>query len=295
MFENLIFCENCRNKVDEINQLQFVEEDSDRGFCSESCIMEFYRPFLKQFEIEEIAMRKNLSIEDEPNYSKILGDKKILDNILNNPTEIWLGANDLGKQYYTHILALKEGGKDLFFIAICSYIENGPSFIFYRIITEHISLLNHYKRDIQFESNELNISTSNENDISMEEHEVPTEIIELLDSKKSSFLAEMMIHRKENDIEFEKFHLYDKYINLTLEQADEIYEFEDDEGDILNTYIKSFQIDGMGFYYVVICLPFSVSEKDKQAFLPILSFPSIDNDLYPIYAKGEMLNKKLKN
>ena len=191
-----------------------------------------------------------------------------------------------------HLLNIKQEDKNLIFVTICSYIESGPSFVYYRTVTEFKALVQKYRRDHFVEEGDVLPVVNKEEPVDIE---LPADIMDSLDLKKSTFLAELMLHRKDEDIQFEQFHLYDEYLSQTLEKPDEIYEFVDEEGDSLNTYIKSFKLDSKAFYYVVICYPYTIIEENKKALLPILTFPSIDNELYPLYAKGNKLNNQLKN
>ena len=105
----------------------------------------------------------------------------------------------------------------------------------------------------------------------------------------------MIEKRNAADIPIEQFFNYDKYLDLTIENPDEIYELEDDEGDTIHTFIKSFKEGEVSFFYVVITLPHRIPEVKEMAVLPILGFPSVDESLYPEYAIGKKLNEILKN
>lgn len=296
MLKSLYFCENCRKKVENVAEIHFVEENSDRGFCSEKCIMEFYRPYMIALEEEEYNFRKNCQIENEDDHSHITANEHYLDLALTSPLEIWHFENDFEQSFYTHIFKLSEDGEDIFFILICAYIDGGPSFVFYRLATKYKSLVDKYRRDTKFDK-ELpeNSADSVENSSGKVEVEIPTEVIEMLESKKSQMLAEMMINRSSGDIQFELFHKYDSYLDQTIQNPDEVYENEDDEGDEIYTYIRSFKQGDIPFFYVVICYLHQIGDGKESAVLPIIGFPSIDEMLYPKYAIGKKLNEKLKN
>ncbi|MDP7320915.1 MAG: hypothetical protein QF441_09920 [Bacteriovoracaceae bacterium] len=291
MLNSLYFCENCRQLVADVSQLHFVEENSDRGFCCENCIMEFYRPFLLAFENEEELLRDKLNLFDE-DYDDQLSEEGLLDRVLMQPDERWLDTNELGQKFYTHILRLNKEGIAFYFIAICSYIESGPSFVYYRLATKHEGLLQKYKRGEKLDA-QVSLEASEED--SVKDITIEPEVIDLLESKKSLLLAWLMEIRSEVDIEFEQFHLYDKYLSETIETPDEVYEYEDEAGDTLNNYIKSFKIDKTEFFYVVIAYPYEIAAENKMAILPILSFPSIDKSLYPHVTLGKKLTHALKN
>ncbi|MFT6631113.1 MAG: hypothetical protein ACJAS4_001060 [Bacteriovoracaceae bacterium] len=293
MIKDLYFCENCRIPIKTVGEIHFVEEHSDRGFCSESCIMEFYRPFMLDIEKEEASFREELGLVTEDTYSDILGNKHYLDLVLKAPTQTWYLKNELEQTFYTHILDINYNGNKLYFIIICSYVEGEPSFVYYRTATIHKNLVEKYRRDTEFSST-LPIE-DDVGDFHSEQIEIANDIIESLEGKKSSILAEMMENRNAADIQIEQFLKYDKYLDLTIEEPDEIYENEDLEGDMLHTFIKSFKEGEVPFFYIVITFPHKIPEAKEMAVLPILGFPSIDESLYPKYAVGRKLNEMLKN
>lgn len=287
MLEKSFFCESCRSRVSSIDNLFFVEDDSDRGFCSEDCIKKFYKPFMETLEVEEKAFRKSLNLleEEEPLY--YLTRQDLLDNTIFNPDQVWLLVNEVEQKFYTHIKSFIEDQKRFFLILICSYVDDGPSFVFYRTVTEFEKLVDMYKRNT-----EVSIKNGQAQDVIPFE-ELPLELIETLDRKKSLFLAELLSYRDDDDISFEFFMDYEKYLQDTIQNCDESYAFFDDEGDEIFTFIKSFMVDGESFYNMVLCYPFKIQNGIQM--VPILSFPSIDDSLYPHYIRGRKINEKLKN
>ncbi len=292
MINQLYFCECCRKQIENVGDLHFVEDHSDRGFCSEKCIKDFYRPYMQQLEIEEKEQRKSMQILAEEDDLDYLANEHYLNQALYHPHEKWLLENEMGQKFYTHILNIETELGPLYFILICSCIDNDPSFVFYRMVTRHIPLKEYYQRDIPVEENDS--SEKYVKDIE-DQYEIPADIIELLENKKSQILAQMMQERSPGDIAIEDFTSYDKFLEQTIENPDEIYEYEDAEGDVLNNFIKSFKVKELSFFYVAILYPYQIEKTGDKAVLPIMGFPSVDNNLYPNYALGKNLNEKLKN
>lgn len=295
---NLYFCEKCRIQVLDASELHFVEEGSDRGFCSENCILDFYKPYMLRFEQEEQEWRKELMLGAEKNCEQLLTSDDHLQKTLDEPSEVFVFETNTGQLFHTHINELQVNGELYFSILIVSYIEGSPSFVFYRTLTQSQGLTALYRRgdfvepskDVQKEQSEL-LSTMTD-----EEIELAEEILDEVESKKSMLLADLLMKRSDNDIDFERFHYFDKYLELTTAAPDEVYEFIDDHGDKLFTNIKSFKLDEEFFFYIVFTLPY----KNKQGVqssvqVPVLGFPSNDKDLYSVYAQGTALNEKLKN
>lgn len=289
MLEKTIFCENCRSKVSGIDNLFFIEDESDRGFCSEDCIKAFYKPFMETLEQEELIFRRNLNLSQEDDSLYYLTRQDLLDEAIYLPEEVWLLVNEVEQKFYTHIKTFFEDTKKYYLILICSYVDEGASFVFYRTVTEFESLVNSYRRSTEMALKE----NSNSPDMNEASEDIPMELIETLDRKKSLFLAELLSHRNDEDISFELFMDYEKYLKDTMRSCDETYAFEDDEGDEIFTFIKSFLVDDESFYTIALCYPYKV--KQGIQMLPILSFPSRDDDLYPHYIRGRKINEKLKS
>ena len=69
--DSLLFCSECKTIVNNLEDLYFVSEESDHGFCSEDCIETFYSPIVSQLQSDEIKFR------EESNRNSIYGlDRK---------------------------------------------------------------------------------------------------------------------------------------------------------------------------------------------------------------------------
>jgi hypothetical protein len=290
MIKKLYFCESCRSSVEDVTTLQFVEENSDRGFCSEKCILNFYRPYMMEFENEEDSLRETLGFQHEDQYLDITSNTHYLNTVLTRPEEVWVFENELGQKFYTHILSINNSGEEIYFIVTCSYVDGSPAFVFYRTVTQFPELVNKYRREDSVEVDEVVSETFHDG---QEDVDVPSEILKSLELKKSTMLANLLSVKKDNDIPFEEFPSYDPYLDETLESPDDVYEYEDDEGDVINTFIKSYCIDKLSFFFVVVTQQYK-TEKDIS-IVPILGFPSTDNEIYTHFATGKKINETLKN
>jgi len=297
MSKKLYFCNCCRVKVPKIESLLFVEE-SKRGFCSENCIVKFFTPYMEAFDAEEVLLREGLGILPDEVEPDIFHDKVLFEEALYGSSEVWSEKNDLGEEFFTHIHPL-EGG--LFYILICSYYEGEPAFVFFKTLTASIDLVGAYKRGSKYDNDAL-IDVSDDEDLELETTDgkledisLPAEIIEDMDLKKSEYLADLLDRRKETDISFEKFPMYDDYITLTLDEPDSEFQITDDAGDRIYTFIKSFQKNGEAFFYIVICLSVEIPGSKDRALMPVVTFPSIDDELYKFYAVGDKKNRRITN
>lgn len=266
--------------------------------------MEFHAPYMESFEKEEFELRQIAGIGSEQELNELYQRHDIFQNALTNPKEVWFEKNPIGEEYHTHIYEFKHEGEKTYYIIVCSYFDEAPSFVFFKSLTRSKELAELYrkggvKKDLDPKSQEASVKFEAEPHDEEEkgpEVEIPQDVLEDLDLKKSEYLATLLEVRSDDDISFETFSDYDEYLPLTIEDPDEIYSKEDEAGDEVHTYIKSFQAHGIPFFYVVICMKVDISQpKDHEALLPVLSFPSKDQGLYKDYAVGERISSMVKN
>lgn len=295
MTKKLYFCTACRKKVNKIEELLFVEE-SKRGFCTEACIINFYSPYMEFFDKEEVNRRELLGIDVSESDSGLYQDKELFEKVLYSPDEVWLERNELNEEYYTHILKMDKGAH---FILICSYYEGEPAFVYFKSITYNLDLVKLYQKEIYIDQETINKHSDPEDlDIMtdkelLDEIQLPRDLADDIDLKKSEFLAILLERRSDDDIAFEEYPLYDDYLSLTLDDADDEYHNEDDAGDEFMTFIKSFKKENKAFFYIALCLQVTIPTTNEVALLPVLSFPSTDENLYKFYAVGERKNNRL--
>lgn len=259
-----------------------VEDGSPRVFCTEKCIEDFYRPLVHHYQKVEKDLRAEYGLPREE-FAEFASKPEILERAFLKPDEIWCLKNDLGEEVYSFIARLE----NFSVIILCLVFDHRPSFIFLTSATADPRLI----REFQIGAKVRNIETFHEK--AKEETgslQIDQETISILESKKSSLLATLLERRLPSDIPFEQFTTYEQFYRETLEKPDEIYKWQDNEGDELYSYIKVHDSDGISFYYVVICVG-----RLAAQLLPILSFPTLDPGLYNNYKKGTLVSGKLKN
>ena len=114
--------------------------------------------------------------------------------------------------------------------------------------------------------------------------------IQLLESKKSKLLADILMNRSESDIPFEDYSGYESCYQETLDFPDEVFEKKDNEGDVIFSYIKSFN----NFFYIVTCLKRKL-DNDVVNVYPILALPTTDIKMCQEFRGGTKLTGPLKN
>ncbi len=279
--DSIYYCKNCKKVVSKIEDLLFVEDGSNLCFCSELCIEKFYAPLIDYFAGKIDKKRKDLNIEEE-SALEILDHPAAIDRVLHKPDEIWRLENELKEELFSFISKQKHGGEDVYVVALCFVFDHTPSFVLSLTASSNEYFIQNFQVGEEVES--------------LEDYHRETDDVTLLDStdfeeielKKSKLLADLMTHRKEFDIPFEDYTLYMDYLQQTIESYDELYEFNDEDGDSIFAYFKAFERSGVSFFYIALCMKI---EKDEQSLIvPIISFPTIDGDLSSNYKTGKQID-----
>lgn len=295
---NLYYCNHCKKFLPELEDLLFVEEGNNRGFCSEGCIEKFYQHLVDYFESREKDYREELSLNQE-DCLQFVGKPKLMELALASPQEIWHSKNQLQEEYFNFIRRVSENGHEPFYLIVtCLIFDNKPSFILAATATRDAKLLEKYKTESKLEGRVSSTNEENSEEIveGFQTVEIEEELLESIELKKSQLLANLLEERSPSDVPFERFDLYDAYIEETLQHPDEVYESKDDEGDTLLTYIKAHELNGTSFYYFCVCMKYGKELKEGiETLLPILTFPSLDGEIYEIYKKGIKVTGALKN
>lgn len=300
----LYFCNECKKVVGHLDDLLFVDEYSLKGFCSEDCIEDFYFPLIKYYEVMESSLRKKLNLLDEA-VNQIV-DQEMVEEVLATPDEIYRQSNELHETYYNFIKHYSHSSV----IVVTSVYRKEASFVFLTTRTSSKALINEFRtgeevRDWFSSLNEEEAPTGmmsvseEEFAAGMEEADADEDMIflQLLESKKSKVLADILIKRKDNDIPFEDYSGYESCFQETLDQPDEVFETRDNEGDKLFHYIKSFSMGTRAdesFFYIVICLKRNSDNATTNVY-PILALPTIDMEMCQEFRTGTRLTGPLQN
>lgn len=272
----LYYCTECKAVVAELDQLLFIEAETTKGFCSEDCIEDFYSPLIAYFENLEKTIRQKLSIDHEVIRTG-MDDKALIESIISDPGEVWHIQNELKESLYTYI---RHFG-DFSAVVIAAVYNEEASFVFFRTLTRSRAFLDEFRSKDQ--ENKMPPKANPEESFSEEDFA----FLQELENKKSRLLADLLVKRKESDIAFEEFSLYENCFQDCLETPDEVFESKDKEGDVFFVYIKSFLKNGKNFFYIISCLKRKDTEtvEDVSVF-PVLAFPTNDMDLVREFRSG---------
>jgi hypothetical protein len=283
-----------------LDDLLFIDEYSHKGFCSEECIEDFYYPLIKHYEIVENSLRRKHNIIGENPAGTII-EADLVEDVLESPSEIFRQTNELHETFYNFI----KHYSNFSVVVVSSAYRKEASFVFLATKTKSQALITEFrygemvtdwKRSEEEEDQEISVELEEEEVIVEDEHDENEDMIfiQLLESKKSNLLAEILMNRKDDDIQFEDYTGYESCFQETLDLPDEVFEKKDKEGDVIFTYIKAFSRGRETFYYIVACLK-RMMEGENVNVYPILAFPTYDLEMCQEFRGGTRLSGPLKN
>lgn len=283
-----------------LDDLLFIDEYSHKGFCSEECIEDFYFPLIKHYEVVEHSLRKkHNSLNELPPGAIIEAD--VVEAVLGQPDEIFRQTNELQETFYNFIKHFN----DYTVVVVSAVYRKEASFVFLATKTKLQALITEFRygemvtdwaRTEEEEDQEISVELEDEEVIMEDDHNDDEDMIfiQLLESKKSNLLAEILMTRKDHDIPFEDYTGYESCFQETLDSPDEVFEKKDKEGDVIFTYIKSFSRGRETFYYIVTCLKRVIVGETVNVY-PILALPTIDMEMCQEFRGGTRLSGPLKN
>lgn len=303
----IYFCSECKKILGHLDDLLFVDEHSHKGFCSEECIEDFYFPIIKHYEmIEHSLRRKHDLVHEIPSGTIISAD--VIEDVLSSPDEVFRQTNELSETFYNFIKKYN----NYFVIVVSSVYREEASFVFLATKTSSKELVKEFRfgemindwnsDDVEFSEAEISVDLEeperddrmmNDDDPNLDDDEDMI-FIQLLESKKSNMLAEILMNRKDSDIPFEDYIGYESCFQETLDTPDEVFEKKDKEGDLVFTYIKSFSRGSESFFYIVTCLK-RIMEGETVNVYPILALPTNDMEMCQEFRGGTRLTGPLKN
>ncbi|TDJ07189.1 MAG: hypothetical protein E2O68_03920 [Deltaproteobacteria bacterium] len=279
------YCNKCGKIFDNSEDILFVEDDSPRGFCSESCIETFFRPMVRLFEKIEENLRAKYNLQEEESL-KYLEFPNFLDELLKKPQEIWALENNLQEKYYFIFSSFKDRkGKDFYLVSICLFYQNRPSFLFLVTATYSEEFIAEFRAGVKLNKNLPMLPATRD--------AKEAELLGMVERKKTFLLTELLKLRDNNDISFYEFSEFESFVDPTIDGPDEVYSFIDEAGDKIRTYIKAFHSDQGAFYYYVLCL--KTGKKSDKGLIPIFSFPSRDGKIYRKFSQGSLVSGNLKS
>ncbi len=282
----IVECTHCKTKIEDVNKSIIVDDHRPAPYCSEKCVDSFYQSEIAHFLTQEKELRRDLQY-----FDKIIIDDQIkesyLKETLKDPQEIWQDTNPLGEKYYYLLSQFPYEDQTTFhFIIICKVFNSKPSFILHFTMGQDNRFINFYRTSKKIKGDEP------KDGFEKEQMVIPQAILNEIQVLRSEYFAQMLERRQSEDIRYEYFPLYEKFLQETLDNPDEIYEqVENDK--IISTSVKTAYLNESPFFYYVIGM--KIKEVDNEVILPIFSFPTTDIELCKYFNKGQLIQKQVKS
>lgn len=305
------FCNECKKVLGHLDELLFIDEFSHKGFCSQECIEDFYFPLIRYYEIVENGLRSKYKLLKE-DIASIMVDEDQVDETLANPSEVYRQVNELNESYYHFI----KHYSDHSVIVVSSVYQKEASFVFLVTKTRSLELLGEFRTGVAIDDwVERDMGAEGLPDLSdedmppefdyheqanaqSEEDDEDMVFMQLLESKKSKILADILMKKNDEDIPFEEYNSYDFCFQDTLDMPDEVFERKDNEGDTLFTYIRAFSSGNKqedSFFYIIVGIKRSLSSEHEVSVYPLLALPTNDMKLCQEFRQGIRISSPVTN
>lgn len=265
-------CHHCAAEIGNQERALFVEEELGRIFCSEKCIADYFSPDIGRLEKEYFRLTKagDLTPRERETYSHLRWIT------LQEPDEVWRQKTIEGDNRFTLISQFEPGSKKVWSICICLFLKGEPSFLYLAFATRNAAMVEHYRRGERVEwtkAAETTDETQGSNHLAG-----PWTEDEML-------RAQMGNERNSNDIPQEEFKAYERFVQETVEDPDELWSVKLTENSAsLYHFVKLFGKEDPSFWYIVVA-----KETGKEEEIEIVDvFPTRDVNLVNQYRRGEL-------
>lgn len=273
-FKYTDFCQSCRRALGADEKVVYVEEGTNRFFCSEKCIRTYYDPMAEYYRKQMLDIRDPHDISDSefPDY------ESYAPLCLANPDEAWIDSTENGETVSVFMANFQNEGGKFTYIVMCFCLEMEPTYILLSFPTRDKKLVEEFRRGQKTE-----VRQEPEEVAEPEVSPILTE--DFLARQGNAIEEEMLRFRKKTDIPKEEFEEHTHLIEQTIENPDEVWELQDDKDNTILTLITQ-QEESLA--YVVICTMEISPETGQESWRVIYSFPTNDPALVQHYRRGQL-------
>ena len=278
-----IHCSECEKTIPAKDQALFVEEEVGRYFCSEPCIVGHFTPEIEKLEREygKHVSANDLSSEERERYAHFRWMS------LEKPEEVWMEKTKVGDHRYTLISEYKPDHKPVWAVACCLMLRGDPSFLYLAFVTSDRFLVDSFRKGDQMKIVKDPSANKKEKSDTLGEQPLIERIPgadRLADSwtESDSVRASIIKGRKQSDIPVEDFGFYQKCMEETLQQPNELWSYSPKAAKRIYHFIKHYDHD-KSFWYVVI----AKDTTDETQIEIIDVFPTRDENLIELCRHGK--------
>lgn len=277
-----IHCCDCNKLIPAKQQALFVEEEVNRYFCQESCIVSFFTSEIEKLEREygRHVSPTDLSSEERDGFSHLRW------TTLENPDEIWREAMATGDNRYTMIAQYKNEKKPVWGVCVCLMLRGEPSFLFIAFVTNDRHLVDVFRKG---EKMKVVRKKGGAEELRNVEAQKPTEqesegqnVLAEPWSESDSVRATIIRHRKKDDIPVEDFGFYQKCLEETLQEPTELWSYSAKKVKRVYHFIREYEHD-KNYWYIVI----AKDTPDDTQIEIVDAFPTKDKTLMELCRHGK--------
>ncbi len=264
--EALQSCSQCQKRLGlpEGPEALFVEDHRIHLFCSEACIVAFFKPAMSALknEVERSRTSDDLSVAEQ---TALAGARWAT---LEKPDEIYVETLESGEERSILVRQFDDtAGSAYWCVGVTFFLQGDPSFLFHAWVTrDEQALVNPFR------------TRGKGGPITMATDQLAQDW-----TQNESVLAQLVQPRIKGDIPFSDFTQYEACIEETLRAPDEVWT-EAFAGMVIYSFLKSFvNADTQeNFSYVVL-----TRETEEEDQLEILdTFPTRDDGYLTTFRRG---------
>jgi hypothetical protein len=278
--EKINICENCSTGLFENDRALFVEEEIGRIFCSEACIANYFNPDIEILEKEYFRFlpSNDLSDDERDRYAHLKW------MTLQKPDELWCQKTLVGDSRYTLISEFQPGSGRIWFICICLFLKEQPSFLLLAFPTRSVEMVNHYRKGEKL----IKKNKASDHSVVAVEEKTANPVDRLAEewTEDETFRAQFNQERSEDDIQFQEYGKYQNFLEETLETPDEVWSLSVQMGGALKLYhfIKYYPDQNNGIWFLVVA-----RETENEEEIELLdAFPTRNLNLVEHYRTGKL-------
>ncbi len=236
--KSIVQCVCCQTPIVARDSAYFVEEEIGRLFCSEECIIQYFRPEIQILEKTyfKTVLPTELNADVRESYAHLRW------RALEAPSETYQEKLASGDLRYSFVAEGDHDGEKVYGVSVCLMLRGEPSFLFIAFVTRHRSLVDAFCRGRPVT-------------LTRERHEdspVPSRD-RLADSwtADDSARAGLVQYRTQEDIPEQAFSEYEDCLEATLQDPTELWNYDDSGKKKVYHFIKEYERKER-FWYVVI-------------------------------------------
>jgi hypothetical protein len=266
------FCQSCRKPLGADDKIFYVEQSSNRFFCSEKCIRNYYDPMSDFYRQQMLKIRDPHDVP-EGDFGEYESYAPLC---LAHPDEVWEDQTENGEKISVYMAGFTNEGGKFTYIVQCFCLEAEPTYVLLSFPTRDRRLVEEFRRGTRMAKEDVEEAAEPEINSHLQD--------DFLARQGGAVEEEMLKFRQPQDIPPTEFEEFTHHLDPTIEEPDEVWELQD-EGE--NTLLTLISQPEESLHYVVICVSDQKTEE-QESWRVIYQFPTRDLSLVQRYRRGQL-------